>query len=188
MKKIILICLVILLSACSFRSPQSQFYVMNSTGINSLSDKTMSVAVNQIEVPDMLDKSQMVVYDEDTAEVQIMEFHRWAEVLPEIIQTTVTNDLIAYLPNAYVKRANYDNKSLQYNINIEINDLKAYTDDKVVLSAWWSICDKNGKVLKREQRTYTAKVQKSGMQALVEAQAEAVHQMTRDIAGNLLQI
>lgn len=188
MKKIILLCMVILLNACSFRSPQSQFYVMNSSDVNSLSDKTMNVAINQVKVPEMLDKTQMVVYDKDSAEVRILEFHRWAEVLPDIVQTTVVNDLIAYLPNAYVKRANYDNKSLQYNINVEINDLKAYTDDKVVLSAWWSICDNNGKVLKRVQQTYTAPVKKSGMQALVEAQADAVHQMSRDIAENLLKL
>ncbi len=188
MKKIILICMVILLNACSFRSPQSQFYVMNSSGINSLSDKAVSVAVNQVKVPEMLDKSQMVTYDKDSAEVQILEFHRWAEVLPDIIQTTVINDLIVYMPNAYVKRASYDNKSMQYNINVEINDLKAYTDDKVILSSWWSICDSNGKILKREQQTYTAPVKKSGMQALVEAQAETVHQMTRDISENLLKL
>ena len=75
--------MVILLNACSFRSPQSQFYVMNSSDINSLSDKTMNVAINQVKVPEMLDKTQMVVYDKESAEVQILEFHRWAEVLPE---------------------------------------------------------------------------------------------------------
>ena len=188
MKKIILICMVILLNACSFRSPQSQFYVMNSSNINSLSDKKMNVAINQVKVPEMLDKSQMVVYDKDSAEVQILEFHRWAEVLPNIVQTTIVNDLIAYMPNAYVKRANYDNTSLQYNIDVEVNDLKAYSDDKVVLSAWWSIRDNRGKILKRAQQTYTAPVKKSGVQALVEAQAQAVHQMTRDISENLLNL
>ncbi len=188
MKKIWLICMFVLLNACSFRSPQSQFYVMNSNGVDALSDKNMSVAVTKVKVPDMLDKSQMLVYDKDSAEVQILEFHRWAEVLPDTIQTTVVNDLIAYLPNAYIKRTYFNDASLQYSVNIEINNLKAYTDDRVVLTAWWNICDKSGKVLKREQRTYIAKVQKSGVQALVEAQTQAVHQMTRDISEHLLQL
>ena len=186
MKKIWLICTVILLSACSFRSPQSQFYVMNSTGLNSLSDKKISVAVSRVKVPDILDKSQMVVYDKDSAEVQILEFQRWAEVFPDVIQTTVTNDLIAYLPNAYVKRTYFNDDSLQYSVNVEINRLEAYEDYKVVLSVWWSICDSKGRVLRREQRTYTALTKDSGVSALVDAQTDTVHQMSRDIAENLL--
>lgn len=188
MKKILLICMVILLNACSFHSPQSQFYVMNSDGLNSLSYKKVGVAVSRVKVPDMLDKSQMVVYDKNSAEVQIMEFQRWAEVLPDVIQATVTNDLMAYLPNAYVQRTYFDSDALQYDVNIEINRLEAYEDDKAVLSVWWNISNSKGKILRREQRTYTAKTKGSGIPKLVEAQADAVHQMSRDIAENLLQL
>ncbi len=188
MKKIALICAIIILNACSFRSPQSQFYVMNSTGLDSLSEKKMSVAVARVKVPDMLDKSQMVVYDKDSSEVQILEFHRWAEVLPDMIQATVTNDLIAYLPNAYVQRTYFDSDTVQYSVNIEINRIEAYKGGDVILSAWWYISNSKGRVVKREQRTYTAPTQNSSMSALVDAQAAAIHWMTRDISENLLKM
>ena len=180
--------MVILLNACSFHSPKSQFYVMNSDGLTSVSDKKIGVAVSHVQVPDMLDKSQMVVYDKDSSEVRIMEFHRWAEVLPDVIQTTVANDLIVYLPNSYVQRTFFDSDALQYGVNIEVNRLEAYEDDKVVLSVWWNICNSKGKILRREQRTYTAKTKGSGIPKLVEAQADAVHKMSRDIAETLLQL
>ncbi|MBP1532356.1 MAG: membrane integrity-associated transporter subunit PqiC, partial [Alphaproteobacteria bacterium] len=117
--------LFLMLCACSFRSPNSQFYMMSSQGLPTLSDKNMSIAVAKVKVPDMLDKSQMVIYDgnsgDEVAEVKILEFQRWAEVYPEMLQNTVTNDLIAYLPNAYVERTYFDSNKALYSINIEVN-------------------------------------------------------------------
>lgn len=188
MKKYILFCVSLLLISCSFRSPQSQFYVMSSDNLSSLSSKKMSVSVRRVKVPDMLDKSQMVIYDKDTSEVKILEFHRWAEVLPDIIQTTVTNDLMAFLPNSYIKTAYYDSDLASYNVGIEINRIEAHKGGKVILSAWWDISDKQGKPLKREQRTYTAQAKGESIEELVAAQSDVVHQMSRDISENLLNI
>ena len=185
MKKLAVVFCIMILSACSFRSPQSQFYVMNSDNLSALSDKKIRVAVARVRVPDMLDKAQIVAYDKDSSEVKILEFHRWAEVFPDVLQATVTNDLMAYLPNAYVERTYFDSNTAQYSVNIEINRIEAYPGDKVVLSAWWNIEDKNGKVLKREQQTYRAQVKGDEIADLVAAEAEAVHQMAREVAAAL---
>lgn len=189
MKKIALFFALILISACSFRSPQSQFYVMNSNNLPSISDKKMNIAVARIDVPDILDKSQMVIYDDNAVEVQILEFHRWAETFPNIVQSTVTNDLIAYLPNAYVRSVYFDTVSLpQYSVNIEINSIKAQKGGNVRLSAWWYISDAKGKVLKRVQQTYVSSAKGDSIAELVDAQADAIHQMSRDISENLLNL
>jgi len=95
MKK--LFCLfVIVLCACSWRSPNSSFYMMNSEGLLPISDKKVNIAVAKVKVPDLLDRAQIVVYEAGNDQVQIMEFNRWGEVLPDVIQATVVNDLIAY--------------------------------------------------------------------------------------------
>ena len=188
MKKWAVVFCALILGACSFRSPQSQFYVMNSDNLSAVSDKKINIAVARVKVPDMLDKAQLVVYDKDSSEVQILEFHRWAEVLPDILQATVTNDLMAYLPNAYVERSYFDSNTAQYSINIEINRIEAYLGDKVDLLAWWNITSKNGRILKRTQQAYTAPVKGNTVADLVAAEAEAVHQMARDMAMVLADI
>ena len=185
MKTYALICVLLILSACSFRSPQSQFYVMNSTGLTMVSNKAFSVSVARVKVPDMLDKAQMVVYDKNSSQVQILEFHRWAEVLPDVLQATLTNDLMAYLPKAYIERTYFDSNSAQYSVNVEINRIEAYKGDKVVLSAWWNIKNKNGRIVKRTQGVYTAKAGGEDIADLVSAEADAVHQMAREIAEAL---
>ncbi len=188
MKKAIILSLFCLISACSFRSPQSQFYVMNSGSLNAVSDKAYNIAVARVKVPDMLDKAQMVVYDKDSSQVHILEFHRWAEVLPEVLQAAVVNDLMAYLPKAYVERVYFDSNTAQYSVNVEINHIEAYTDDKVELSAWWNICDKNGKIVVRKQGTYIAQVNGAEIADLVTAESEAVHQMSREIAQAIISL
>lgn len=185
MKKINTLIAIILLTACSWRSPNSEFYVMNSENLSAVSAKKISVAVAKVKVPDMLDRAQMVVSDKDTNQVRILEFQRWAEIYPDVVQSTVTNDLIIYLPNSYVKRTYFDGENTMYSVNIEVNQLRAYQGDKVVLSAWWNIKDAKGNEVKREQGSYEAKVNGDEIKDLVTAHAKAVHQMSRDIAEAL---
>lgn len=174
-----------LLTACCMRSPNSSFYVMESSGLQPISAKKISVSVARVKVPDMLDKPQMIISDKNTSKIQVLEFERWAEVYPDVLQSTITNDLIKYLPNAYVKRTYFDSENTAYSVSVEINRLQAYSGDKVVLSAWWNIKDNNGNIISKKQKSYEAKAAGDKIQDLVNAQAFAVHKMSRDIAVDL---
>lgn len=185
MKKISTVLCCMLLMACSWRSPNSSFYVMDSSDLQLLSDKKISVSVARVKVPDMLDRPQIIVSDKGSSQIKVLEFERWGETYPDMLQSTITNDLIAYLPNAYVKRTYFDGENTLYSVNVEINRLQAYKGDKVVLSAWWNIKDAKGNIIKREQGSYEAKVDGNEIRDMVAAQAEAVHKMSRDIASAL---
>lgn len=188
MKKIsVCLVFVLLVAACSWRSPDSEFYVMNRGDLQVISNKKISVAVAKVKVPDMLDRAQMVVNDKDSNQIRILEFQRWGEVYPDVLQNAVTNDLIAYLPNAYVKRTYFDGENIMYSVNIEINQLFAYPGDKVVLSAWWNIKDAKSNIIKREQGSYEAQVNGDEIKDLVTAQSKAVHQLSQEIATALVK-
>ncbi len=186
MKKLLYV-LLLSIVACSWRSPDSKFYMMDSAGLNELSNKKVNVAVARVKVPDLLNRAQMVVYESDNDQIEIMEFSRWGEVLPDVLQATVVNDLIAYLPNAYIKRSYFDSSNMDFNVNIEINNLKAYRGEKVVLSAWWNVANLSGRVIERGQKTYEVAVKGKSTEALVAAQNEAVHLLSKDIAADLLK-
>ena len=185
MKRVFFV-LLFILTACSWRSPNSTFYMMSSQGLSPLSEQKVSVAVAQVKVPDLLDRAQMVVYEKN-GEVKILEFNRWGEILPDVLQATVVNDLIAYLPNAFVKRTYFDNQNVTYNVNIEVNNIQAYQGDKVILSAWWNISNAKGNTLIRRQGQYEAKVKGKSIEDLVSAQSQAVHHLSKDIAEYLLK-
>lgn len=184
MKKLIL-CLFLTLTACSWRTPNSTFYMMNSDNLSQVSTRKVNVAVSRVKVPDLLDRPQIVTYEKNSDEIQISEFERWGEVFPDVVQATITNDLMAMLPNAYVKRTYFDNQNMNYSVNVEINKMAAYRGDKVIFSAWWNIMNASGRVLKRGQETFEVKVKDSSMRDLVDAQAQAVHQLSKVIATNL---
>ena len=185
MKKLGIVFVLCVLTACSWRSPNSFFYVMNSDNLAAISDKKISVSVTKVKVPDMLNKAQMVVNDKDSSQIQVLEFERWGEVYPDILQGTITNDLIAYLPNAYVKRTYFDDENTTYSVSVEVNKLEAYKGDKVILSAWWNIRDAKGNTTAKKQSVYEAPVHGSDIQNLVDAQAMAVHKLSQDIALSL---
>ncbi|MCQ2734433.1 MAG: PqiC family protein [Alphaproteobacteria bacterium] len=180
--------LFFVLCACSFRSPSSSFYMMSSNGLSAVSERKMNVAVARVKVSDLLDRAQMIAYEKNSDQVQILEFNRWGESFPEMLQATITNDLIAYLPNSFIKRTYFDNGHMLYGVNVEINSMKAYPGDKVILSAWWNIANSGGIVLKRQQVSYEVSVKGNSIQDMVDAQSEAVHKMSRDIAEALVKL
>ena len=188
MRKIAMILGTLLLAACSWRSPNATFYTMNSDNLTALSSRKVNVAVALVKVPDLLDRPQMVVYEKNSDEVKILEFSRWAEVFPDVLQTTVVNDLMAYLPNAYVRRTYFDSADAKYSVNIEVNKMESYVGDKVVLAAWWNIVGAQGKTLQRGQQSFVVKVKGESMTDLVAAQNEAVHLLAKAIAEQLMKM
>lgn len=180
----------LILGACSLGgySKNSTFYMMNSENLSAVSTRKLTVGVSKVKVPDVLNKPQMVVYDKDSQEIEIMEFERWGEPLPYVLQNTVTNDLQQYLPASFVKSVEYSSEALDYTVRIKINKIEAYKNDKVILSAWWNIENPHGKVLKRDQGVYETKVNGEEIADLVKAQNRAVHDLSRDIAQNLQKI
>ena len=185
MKKAAISLMMFLCTACSWYSPSSKFYVMESENLEAVSTQKKSISVAKVNVPDLLNRQQIVVYDKKSNEVQILEFERWAEFFPDMVQATVVNDLMAYLPNSYVTRTYFGTKNSDFNVNIEINDIKAYVGDKVVLSAWWNIYDSKGNLRTKEQKIYESAVLGKKMQNLVDAQADAVHKLSADIAEKI---
>lgn len=185
MKKFLIYALILMISACCWRSPDSSFYMMDSRNLEKVSDKKLNIAIQPVNVPDLLDRPQLVTYDANSRQINMLEFTRWGESFPSVLQSTITNDLIAYLPNSYVKSARYDTETLTYNIKVEINKIEAVQNGKVRLSVWWNIAGADGYVLKRRQATYETVVENNDIASLIKAENMAVHLLSRDIAETL---
>ena len=186
MKKVLMI--LLLVGGCCWRSPNAEFYMMKTPQETPLSTRKMVVAVADIKVPDLLNRQQMVIYDKDSNQVNIMEFNRWAEIFPDVVQGAIVNDLMALLPDAYIKRSNFDSNRDDYNINVEINQMITSGDVGARLSVWWNVVNAKGKILLREQKVYEAGAESNNIQDLVQAQNDVVNQLAKDIASHLIKL
>ena len=185
MKKFVCVSLVsLLLTGCfSGRTPDSKFFMMEQVEGNSIiSDKKLSIQVEQILIPDLIYKPQIVLKDADSMEINVSEFNRWAEPLPDVLRQTLIDDLQSYLPNAYITPIQYTNSlSSQYVLNIEVNHLIGTFDGKALLDVWWSVQDGSGRLLFKE-KTKLEKEMQDSYSDYVYVQSQLVNDLAKVIA------
>jgi uncharacterized lipoprotein YmbA len=187
MKKIWVLVFILFINACCFHSPNATFYMMNSDGLEAISSKKLSVSVKSVKVPELLNKQQLVIYKKDSNEVNILEFSRWGENLPFVLQNVITNDLMVLLPNSFIKSTKFANDNQVYNVSVEINKIEAIPGDKVKIYVWWNIDSKNGVLLKRKQAEYEYVVNGNSIDELVKSENQAMHLLSKDIASTLVK-
>lgn|SRR5574344_1167155 len=188
MKKILITLIYICLCGCVGHSPKTNFYVMNSQNLETLSNKNMNIVVNEVEVPELLDRSQIVVYETDLQQIDVMEFNRWGEPLPDILQSTISGDLSAYFPKSFVLNKDASGQQNVYFVNVHINKIEAIMANKVKLSVFWNIKNSNDAVLTKQQKKYEVVVNGSDVLSLVNAQNKVLHLLSKDIAQSLLKL
>ncbi len=185
MKKYIIFGLL-LLSSCGF-SAQSKFYRLESSASDAvISSRRMNVGVEEVTVPQYVDRPQIVVMEAQSNELKVSEFHRWAEPLSSAIRRVLADDISLYLPNSLVKPQTYASESFNYTINVEINKFDAVLGQNVIFDAWWTIF-KNGKVVARGRTKQENKLQ-NGYDGIAAEQSRMINIMAQQIAQKLTKL
>lgn len=130
-------------------SPNASFYILSSdTALNAVSSEKISVGVRPSQVPEFLDRPQIVLNDTST-KLNISEFNRWSEPVSLITQRAIIENLQRLLPNAYIATKGYDDQSFNRLVQIELIKMSGTLGKDATLSAWWSIQNNAGKTLTR---------------------------------------
>ena len=188
MKKISFIVFLLLLITGCFGgySEQSKFYSLQAiTDVSSVSSKKMTIGINEIELPEYVDRPQIVSATKGSSEVKISETNRWSESLDTLIQRTLTADISAYLPQAVVKEKTL-NENFNATVSIQITRLDMIADDSALLEAWWYISDRNGKTLYREKFSETKKI-KGNYDSFVLSISDLLGIMSEKIAKQVIK-
>ena len=188
MKKFIYASIAMLfLTGCfSGRTPDSKFFMMEQVkGNEVISEKKLSIQVEQILIPDLIYKPQIVLKDADSFEVNVSEFNRWAEPLPDALRQTLIDDLQSCLPNAYIAPVQYTNSLLsQYVLSIEVNHFIGTFDGKALLDVWWSVQDSTGRLLFKEKTKLEREMQDSYSDYIL-TQSQLVNELAKVIATKI---
>ena len=183
MKKILIVFAFCLVAACfGGYSPDSKFYNLQPVkNGDAVSDKVLSIGINDVNLPDYLDKPQIVVFEEGTPQMGISELNRWGEPLDSMVQRIVAADMSVYLPQSEVKARTMLMEHFDYIIDIQIVRFDMVWNDKAVLEAWWYISNAQGKIVYKQKEQQSEKIGRS-FGDFAEAESRLLGQMSHEIA------
>lgn len=187
MKKSAVFLMILFLSACFSSTPNSRFYLLESS-INSVpvSSKQTSIAIQDIQIPDYLDRPQIVLQQQDNPELKIAEFDRWASDLGGMLQNTLAENLQKELPNAVIQPLSYGINP-RYIVKVNIEKLSGWLDENVYLNGSWQIVNSNGKVLAEQTISLSASTGKT-YNSYVKAQSRLWAQTASQIVAALVKL
>jgi uncharacterized lipoprotein YmbA len=183
-----------ILTGCAGTSPTSRFYILDSSGDRkdasaSTLDGDLAVGVGPISIPGYLDRPQIVIRD-DTNQLTLSEFDRWAGSLRENIVNVITDDLSWLLQSDRVVSYPWSGGlSLDYQVEVEVTRFEASRAGDARLQARWLIrALKEGKVIKIDVTNLSESTGDGSYGSVVAAQSRLLQALSREIADALLAL
>lgn len=174
-----------LLAGCS-RSPRVTFYTLSATATpEATAPAAVTVVVGPVTLPPLVDQPQLMVRTTPN-QVDILEFHRWAEPLKSAIPRIIAADLAVLLPQArvssYPQNAGMD---ADYQVQVDIQRLEMTAGKGVNLDALWSVRRSGESAPKTGRSVVSEPASAAGYDDLVAAQSRALAALSRDLAQAL---
>lgn len=136
-----------MLTGCFSSTPNSRFYLLESNkNAQPVSMQKFNIAVQDINVPEYLDRPQIVWQKPQQPELKIAEFDRWASDINVMLQNTMIENLQTSFPQANIKPLAYGMTS-QYIIKINIEKMSGWENNDAYLIGNWQILNSRGKII-----------------------------------------
>ena len=161
-KHILLILATLCVAACGFghTSEPSRFYTLTTPHIDQVRGptKSINVGIENISVPQSVDRPQIVVKQHGSNMMIVSEFDRWIEGLNSALPVTISENMNMYAKNINARpvRNSSDASNSKYLVSVDFVKFETETDGKTTISAWWTVSDNNGNVLVQKKTTQTA--------------------------------
>lgn len=189
MRKFYLLIAVLLLSSCiGGMSMPSNFYNLVSCDNGNIKLKTKKSFVINIEsvvIPAYLDRSQIVTLNGDDTEFNISEMNRWVEPLGDSIQRTLAKDMYSYMSNSVIRTSTMKLMNADYSVYVIIDKFDGRFGDKLVMNAWWSILNKNGKVLITKNSNFVVNLESNSYNDLAKKYSQLINQLAIEIGNKI---
>ena len=190
MKKLYLILILSLLTSCfGGRSQPSSFYVLRPMPEEDIkyNGNNMFVGVDLLYISGYLDRKEMITIGNNSTEITMSEFNRWAEPLSSAIQRNIVLNMSTYLPNSLIRSINAFNRNFDYIVLVYINRLDGSFNDKVYLDAFYSIVDKNNKIVASDKVLLTNNLGDTYDDLAIQ-ESDLISQLSKILAKKISQI
>jgi uncharacterized protein len=181
---------VILLNilGCGTSQP-SHFYLLRAisptspSGLSAPELSNLSVGLGPVTLPKYLDRPQIVTQS-GAHEVELAEFHKWAEPLNENVSHVLTENLSSLLSTDRVLQYPWRSSTpLDYQVVVDFWQFDVTMGGEVVLVARWSLLGSDGQtefITRRSQMIHHPTSQ--NYESLVEAMSRNLENLSREIA------
>lgn len=173
---------LLLVAGCA-AGPRERFYTLSSAPpAEATVPATITVFIASVSVPDAVDRTPMVIRTGPN-QVEIEDFHRWAEPLKAAIPRVLAADLRAELGNARVGIGRFaQGESVDYRVTVDVRRFESSFGEGATLEAAWSVAGKTGAPVSGV--TLAKEAAGSGDHAgIAAAHSRALERLAKEIAG-----
>ncbi len=196
---VILLLAITGLAACGFghSSEPSRFYALTTPEVQQVRGpaKSVNVVVENVSVPQSVDRPQIVVKQSNSNMLIVSEFDRWIEELSSALPVAISENMNMYAKNinARPKRFAALSGNTKYIVAVDFVRFDTETDGKITLSAWWTVSNNHGDMLVQKKTTQTADTpdMNSGRpdyDAIVSTQSKLIAKLSYKIADVISEL
>ncbi|HNP59482.1 MAG TPA: PqiC family protein [Nitrospirales bacterium] len=182
---------VLTLLGCGTSQP-SHFYLLRAvspasvSGLSDTKPSSLSFGLGPITLPKYLDRPQIVTKT-SAHEVELAEFHKWAEPLSENVSHVLAENLSALLSSDRILQYPWRSSiPLDYQIAVDVLQFDGTMGGEAVLVARWSLLGGDEQTVLTTRKTQMTHAPTSqNYEALVEAMSRNLEDLSREIAEAL---
>jgi uncharacterized lipoprotein YmbA len=181
-----------LFSGCGGTGP-SRFYTLNSlNGMEAVltvsPEKRISVLVNPVEIPDYLDRPQIVTRT-GRNELTIAEFDRWTGSLREDIERVLIENLSILLSQSPVSVVSAKwGMPLHYRLAVNVTRFDVVPEGNVELKAQWTLVGKDRQQILVRESSIRESIEGKDYSARVSAMSRSIEKLSRNIAQEIQSV
>ncbi|MBO7509495.1 MAG: membrane integrity-associated transporter subunit PqiC [Alphaproteobacteria bacterium] len=192
-KNIFLALSMTILAACGFgrESAPARFYALNTPAVQQIRgpQKSVNVAIENVSVPQSVDRPQIVVKEKDSNIMNVSEFDRWIEGLNTALPVSISENINMYAKNINA-RPGRNAASIgvaKYIVSVDFVKFETELDGEITMAAWWTVSNNHGDVLVQKKTNLSAETPESDLggpdyDAIVAAQSQLIAKLSYKIA------
>ena len=182
----------VLFAGCRGSAPRVEYYSLNapdemSAGANTAAiDKTISIGVGPVQLPESLDRPQIVTRTGPN-KLYVDDFHRWAGRLKDDFAMVLAQNISFLLVTNQVAVFPWDpGFKPQYQVALDIRHFEGQWGQDVLLEVFWRIIEpQNQKILRIEKTLIKEPLPGNDYEALVSIKSRAVTTLGRKIVDEI---
>ncbi len=187
---ILMVSLLVLLAACG-SSPKTDFYRLNADQGAVMQSANLStgpaVGVWQVDLPDMLDRSEIVTRD-NQFKITMADFSWWASSLKKNMTLLIVTQLSQHLQSNRIVSSPWPSyRKIDYQVRTRVERFDGELGGEVVLRGLWSLLDGDGtKELSRQVFEFKTNTTDVTHQAIVAAMSRLTVQLAEQQADGII--
>lgn len=186
----------LLLAACATPPVEHLYRLDYPLSSTSQAEPQYELVIASIKLPEAVNRPQLVIQKSATESI-ITDEQRWIAPLDEQLTLAIIAHLRTRLPDAWLSSdtgisagiATTHNNSLpRYQVKVQIDQLLIHSGEQLTLEASWVILDSSRKLLKREHKVFTARLNGQSYEAVAPAMSEAVKQLAEQVGVSVVGV